>query len=186
MGRSSLEASATPELIARLEPHAASLEIHVDGGWITELTAEDIAAALGLIRGDSMPALVLRAKYGLEPMAGRRLMARLRGAAMLSYGLSLEQANRLAVLVWQAAILPAICGVCGGRREVLVEQLKIVCEGCQGTGVGKRSDGQLARALGASGREWRAIWEPKYCRLLETVMEWERRGIMHLVRALRD
>jgi hypothetical protein len=165
------------EDIALLEPHACSMRPGVDGNPIASMSWEDLCFALGCL-GDSAPSLVVRAKYGNEAQAARDLLRRLRGAvismsAHRGWNLAVSDVTRLAQVSLEAYILPPLCSVCGGRREAMIGALRVVCGGCEGSGLVAHSDASLAGKLGVTLDDWRQTWERRVTYVQHTLAGWE-------------
>ena len=170
------------ELVAKLEPSACSLDPRVDGWRLPEISAEDIAGALGMIRGESGPALLAHAKYGLEARSARKLLARIKGAALTQWApIEINLLHAFGMMILESAILPQLCMTCNGRKEVIVRDLRIVCKHCEGSGIGRRTDLSMASALSVSKGEWKGKWERRYVKMMDLVGAWDyeaRRAIL--------
>jgi len=153
--------------IAILEAHPVKYQPLVDGDPIAQLTWEDVTFALGTIE-DTAPSLLVRLKYGNEPQAGRQLLRRLKGYAHIAVSqtrleLSLEAIKRLAETALEVSVIPPICPTCGGRKEAMIGNLKVICEPCGGSGLIAAKG--LASKVGMSEADWRKV-EPKFHKLV--------------------
>lgn len=153
---------------------------HLAPGGIPDLTAEDIAHALGMIASEEA-----------------RLYARIKYCAQLEFAEDLARAMRRYILFrkvddkWRIprpdflldmtylmlaeAVDPHTCSWCQGRAEVKPEQGPvIVCEACKGTGKRAMRDGDRARLMDISKSSWSETWGERYRDVqIETVDKYE-------------
>lgn len=94
-----------------------------------------------------------RAVLQLMAMARRKL-----GRKRMS--VTSAQAQTLAIAAIMELLAP-YCRTCGGAREVMGAEIKVICPTCDGIGVHRYSDKDRAKVSGISFADW-PKWEQKY------------------------
>lgn len=166
------------ERVSELYPHAGNLEPRVDGGDLESMDANEMAHALGLLHGEYPGADLLRAKYGLDAGALRRLRARLRGSALVAYG---DTCDALVDAVLRALIDAHLCSVCGGRGHAMIGALRIECHYCGGVGRSAVSHRKLQAEIGHI-----TDWRRRYDTMLDRCKGWEGAAIAQVRDRLRE
>lgn len=172
------------EKLARLTTYSKGTKAEHDDFGFGGLSASDIAAALGKIRGDNAPSNLMRFKYCHDPREGRKLLAKIAGAIMLNTDVPLFMNTDLAILIMENSVMPQHCVICQGKGEMMAGELKIVCRACNGSGMAAKTDLYMAQALHISKDVWKATVEREYNRLMAIVESWEHRGRMAILEAL--
>lgn len=172
------------EKLAKLNPKIMGWNQRTDGAGFGNLTGEEIAAALGSIRSDDGPSCLMRAKYCHDPRELRKLLARVKGSLITSCDVPDEMLAPMALLVCEEVIMPPLCPVCQGRKETIVNNLKIVCKNCDGGGVVRKSDGYMASHLSITVREWQDKYLKQFALALDIAYGWEHQGRMAIMNAL--
>jgi len=166
------------ELLALLT--ARVQRFHLAPGGIPNLTAEDIAHALGNIRNDDA-VLYARVKFcgqsnyseNVARSIRRRFLERAADEnwRIPRHGFLLD----LSYLLFVEAIDPRTCPWCAGTAELRPEGMAvIVCEACNGTGRRAFRDTDRSRLVGVSPQSWANIWGARYSDMqADTVDKWE-------------
>lgn len=167
------------EDISRLEAHAGSFTPRVDGNPISTLSWEEVCFALATC--EDAPSLLVRAKYGQEVQAGRALLRRLKGSVLIlgaqkHWDLSPTQTATLATVGLELCMIPPLCPICGGRKEAMINALRVVCSGCHGSGLLSHSDVQMAQKLGVDLKDWLNTWEARVSAVLDLLNRWEQQA----------
>ena len=166
------------ELLALLT--ARVQRFHLAPGGIPNITAQDIAQALGMIAIDEA-----------------RIYARVKYCAQLEYADGLAWKIRLHIMTrklqasWRIphpdflldmsylmlaeSVDPHTCTWCHGRAEVKPETGPVItCGACEGTGRRRIRDTDRARLMGLSKSSWSDPWGERYREAqIETVDKWE-------------
>jgi len=153
---------------------------HLAPGGIPNITAEDVAAALGMMKNDEAR-IYARIKY-----CGQTEYADELARAMRRYILFRKADDgwriprpgfilAMSYLILSEAVDPHTCSWCEGRAEVRPEHGPvIVCEACQGSGRRRMKNGDRARLMGVSKSSWSDPWGDRYREIqIETVDKWE-------------
>lgn len=167
-------------MLSRLEPSACAFEQRVDGGWVAEVSMENLAGALGHMSADQ--SAIVRVIVLNDPRAYRYALSRVRGM-LLTGLLALDEQQTLAEIILKSVVTPEICPTCEGRSHTGHTKemaLMMTCPGCMGTGrrAHRGSDNpawkhifqaeyERCRAvlggwIGEAGRIWRAEMEDNY------------------------
>ncbi len=104
--------------------------------------------------------LLWRLKFGLDPGAykpAHKLLCRRVGA-------SRDTVRRLCGLAIQEWCMPQ-CGTCNGARELVIEDRRIVCKECEGTGLRRYADGERERLAGLRAGAWPG-WSKQYDQIM--------------------
>ena len=161
--------------MSKLSPKDAGYAPRVDNSGFQDITAQDLAAALGTIRGDSGPSLVAHAKYAHDVQSLRKLLAKLAGVA-LQWQLPLEQQRALVELVCRDTLGPTVCCLCNGRAFVMLVNSAILCKSCGGTGIRIPSQKRMAADLGISVAEWKGRYAALHQRLSDLLNDWDKQA----------
>lgn len=149
-------------------------------GGIPNITAQDVAQALGMIHNDEAR-IYARVKYagqleyaeGLALAIRRHIMTR-----KLDSGWRIPHPNFLldmSFMMLAEAVDPHTCTWCDGRAEVRPETGPVIqCGACNGSGRREIRDGDRARLMGISKSSWSDPWGERYRETqIETVDKWE-------------
>jgi hypothetical protein len=164
------------EKLAKLNPKIMGWNQRTDGHSIGHLTGEEIAAALGSIRTDDAPSILMRAKYCHDPKELRKLIARVKGTLITTFDVPESMLTPMAMLVCEEIILPPLCPVCKGRKEHITQHLKVVCNNCGGSGYVRKSDGYMASHLNITVSEWRNAHLKTFTSCCDILYGWEHEG----------
>jgi hypothetical protein len=116
-----------------LSVKAVDYSPRVDNYGLAENSWEMIAGALGAVHHPG--ADLLRAMYGGDHGACRKVLARLKGALLADLGI--DRAGVISEKVMRAFLFPPICPSCNGHGSLIINALKIECKKCHGTGAGQ-------------------------------------------------
>ena len=178
------------ELLALLT--ARVQRFHLAPGGIPNLTAEDMAHALGLVKNENAR-LYARVKFTGETESADSLACAIRRYIMICkldngwriprLGFLLDL-SRLMVI---EAIDPMTCTWCDGTEKDMTETGSvIVCDACHGTGKRRITDADRARLVGISKSSWSDPWGDRYRDTqIETVEKWEDIAVNALKKRLR-
>lgn len=166
------------ELLSLLTPRVQ--RFHLAPGGIPNLTAEDIAHALGMIQND-LARVYARVKYADQMEYAEGLVLAIRRHILLR---KLDEEWRIprkefildmSYMMLAEAVDPNICLWCCGRAEIKPETGPvIVCGACQGQGRKKIRDRDRAHVMGISKQSWSSNWNDRYIEIQEeTVDTWE-------------
>jgi hypothetical protein len=110
--------------------------------------AVDRVAASG--RASPLGLLLWKARYMLESSAYQSSKDGLRALYVSRY--PREEPRLVASVIEQCLheYLSPFCSTCNGAREMMVQELKMICAACNGSGVRKFSDEERARAMKVS------------------------------------
>ena len=166
------------ELIALVT--ARVQRFHQAPGGIPNLTAEDIAHALGLIQ-HSEARLFARVKYAHQFEYAEGVALSIRRKTMLEKLDNNWRISRkeflldMAYMILAEAIDPHLCPDCAGRGQGIVDNLVVICSSCGGTGEKKEiRDVDRARLLGVSKSNWHNNWADRYeDARRDTVLLWD-------------
>jgi ribosomal protein L40E len=170
-------------LLNKLSVKAAGYSPRVDSSGFQDISAQDVAAALGTIRGDSGASLVAWSKYGQDVRSLRRLLARLAGFS-LSWNLGLEQQRKLVELATRDYLGSDTCLNCNGRAFVMVESAAIMCRRCAGTGLRLPSQRRYAQDLDVTVGEWKGKYAAMHQKLIDLLSDWDREARQSIRRNL--
>lgn len=165
--------------VAKLAGSAMSYGERVGCGAAPEITAADVAHALGTII-DIEPAIAIRAVWAGDRAAQFKLEKLILN---LVYETAKNkrwqyrdksQLNRLALLCLELAIKPQLCSSCKGRGFILQTENspQEKCGVCDGSGVGGYSDSRMANELGIDRMGWTRLWEERYKQVTEVIIGW--------------
>ena len=139
---------------------------HLAPGGIPNLTAEDIAHALGKIHHPESR-LYARVKYCGQHMFAEELALSMRRYALMNIAKPEWKVPRklpthgdkewwldMCRLVLIEAVDPLTCTWCDGRAEVQAESKRIVCSNCRGTGKKSMTNADRARHMTISREAW--------------------------------
>jgi len=152
--------------MARLEPAACSFEPRMDGGWIAEITMENLAGALGHMTTDQ--ASLVRVIVLNDPKAYRHVLARVRGM-LLSSLLSLDEQVVLGKIIVQSVVMPSLCKTCTGHGQYMIDALVVTCPDCNGTG--KRHINGSEHGANSGIRNW-GWYDEEYQRCRRVLFGW--------------
>lgn len=166
------------ELLALLT--ARVQRFHLAPGGIPNLTAEDMAHALGLLRQEEVR-LYARIKYCGQVEYADKLAGRIRVYVMtrkLDSGWRIRRPDFLldmAYLLIAESVDPGVCPTCIGRAEVRPETGPvIICPDCNGSGKRPWHDTDRARAMDLAKSSWCETWSDRYKEAKEeTVDKWD-------------
>lgn len=97
---------------------------------------------------------------------------------------TLESLPTLAAAVIAEIATRPHCPGCEGRGETMAGELRLVCKGCGGSGLGAVSDRRRAGALGRDESSYRERWRGVYEWMLQKFSEAEQEAGWHFARAL--
>lgn len=172
------------ELLGHMNPKVMSWSARVDGDPLGHLSSHDIAAALGRIRGDDGPSTFLRAKYCNDAREARKLLALIGGSIITSHEVPAKYQTMMARLVFEHSLMPPLCPVCRGTKEVRLHEKVIVCHECEGSGVGEKTDAYMSSFINCTKAEWQGGLEQEYCQLMALTERWEQEGRKAILDAL--
>jgi hypothetical protein len=127
----------------------------------------DRVAAMG--KTSRLGSLLWRLKFANDPACYKPALYLLAKRLNTSRAI-LVKLCELAIREW---CLPQ-CDVCQGAREIIVEDLRIVCKGCEGHGIKRYSDREREAFLGLPRGSWRG-WAKKYGDVYSKLTDEERR-----------
>lgn len=132
--------------------------------WESDL---DRIAAMGF--SNRLGSLLWRLKYGNDPRSYRPALLLLAKSAKSGFPVG-KRLCELAIKEW---CMPQ-CEVCRGAKEIIVEDLRIVCKGCDGIGIRRYSNRERERLAGLPSGSWPG-WAKKYRHVWEVMTDAERR-----------
>lgn len=158
-----------PEAVKLLASHSVNLE---PSGGIPEVTAEDIAHALGTLK-HKYASLVIRVKYADQKELGRDLFVSLYTCMMESGAKDWIRPRphwvyEMCHTALNEFLAPALCPECNGLGEFLHKSLKITCESCLGTGKFRPVDPAIILKV----RNWKP-WDGQYRQIMGKLALWE-------------
>ncbi|MDP3937523.1 MAG: hypothetical protein Q8R92_05230 [Deltaproteobacteria bacterium] len=106
-----------------------------------------LAAAAG---GDTLGGLLLRMREGAQARWAKRVILILANRIREKHKLTRSIAEKTAMAALEEFLAPH-CTVCRGARVMVVEKVKIVCEGCGGTGLQRFSNTTRRQNIGTYG-----------------------------------
>jgi hypothetical protein len=127
----------------------------------------DRIAAMGFT--SRLGSLLWRLKYANDHRAYKPAVLVLAKKAKSGFPIGM----RLCELALREWCMPQ-CEVCRGAKEIMVEDLRIVCKGCDGIGVRRYTSREREAAAGLPVGSWRG-WAKKYGFIWETMTDAERR-----------
>jgi hypothetical protein len=65
------------------------------------------------------------------------------------------------------------CTVCQGVASRLIDGKTAVCEHCNGTGIHRINNREIARRLGISERQYHRKWKDRYNRIVAMLRRWD-------------
>lgn len=158
-----------PESAKLLAPHSINLD---PKGGIPDVTAEDVAHALGTLK-HKYASLVIRVKYAGQEELERDLFVSLYTCMMESGAKDWIRPRPRWILdmchtALSEFLAPALCPDCNGKGEFMHKSLKITCQTCLGSGKFKPIDPQ--DALNVS--HWK-LWDGQYRQIMGKLSLWE-------------
>jgi hypothetical protein len=132
--------------------------------WESDL---DRIAAMGFT--SRLGSMLWRLKYANDRRAYKPAKLLLAKQAKSGFDIGI----RLCELALREWCMPQ-CEVCLGMKEIMVEDLRIICSGCDGIGVRRYSDRERERLAGLPGGSWRG-WGKKYVDIWAVMTDAERR-----------
>jgi predicted RNA-binding Zn-ribbon protein involved in translation (DUF1610 family) len=154
------------DALSRLDPGACDFTPRVDGGWISEVTMENLAGALGMMTTDQ--ACLVRVIVLNDPRAMRHVISRVRGM-LISSSLSIDEQIKLAQVVVSSIVMPSLCKTCDGHAQYMRGALVITCPDCGGTG--HRNISGKEHAANAGIKQWRRHTDD-YDRCRDVLLSW--------------
>jgi len=153
---------------------------HLAPGGVPNLTAEDVAHALGMLRQEQVR-LYARIKYSGQIEYADKLAGMIRVHVMtkkLKAGWRIPRPDFLldvGYLMIVESVDPNLCPTCDGRAEVHPEVGPVImCEKCAGTGKRAWQDADRAAAVRLAKSSWSETWSDRYKEAKEeTVDKWE-------------
>ena len=172
------------EILGHMNPKVMKWAARGDGDAVGGLSAEELAQALAKIKGEDGPSVFMRAKYCNDAREARRLLALIGGSIITSHDIPVKYQTLMARLVFETALMPPLCPMCRGTKQVTVNDKVFICSKCDGHGMISKSDLYMASFLNASKEEWASHLEKEYCRLMSIVDRWEYLGRQAILSAL--
>lgn len=172
------------EKLARLNSKVMSWSERVDGDPIGHLTADELSIALARVKGEDGPSVFIRAKYCNDAREARKLLALIGGSIITSHEVPLKYQTLMARLVLENALVPPLCPVCRGTKQVKIDSKVFTCNKCEGHGILSKTDLYMASFLNATKEEWTSYLEKEYCRVMSIVDRWEYLGRQALISTL--
>lgn len=153
---------------------------HLAPGGIPNLTAEDIAHALGTIKNENAR-LYVRVKFAGQTRFADALACAIRRHIMLrkmDNGWRLPRPGflfDLATLMLIEAIDPLICTTCEGTAQrATTTGSVLVCEACNGAGQRRFTESDRIKMLGINKSSWYDPWSGRYRDAqIEIIDKWE-------------
>lgn len=109
--------------------------------------ADRVAAMAG---GNTLGGLLLRFRESAQPQWARRISLILARRVLHKYRLGHEIALRTAVCALEEFHSPH-CITCGGAKELVGANLRVVCDACGGTGKQRYTNGSRRARIGTYG-----------------------------------
>ena len=128
---------------------------HANLGWQEHEAAIDRVAAAG--RAERIGVCLWKARYMLEAWAYQESNNLLLKRFISRY--KAEDAGVAQKIVSQALqeFLLSFCSTCLGAKELIDDDLKIICEDCGGSGVKRYTDRERARSMQMSLQRYRSV-----------------------------
>ena len=122
-----------------------STDLTVESGAVHD--ADRLAA---MATGDALGGLLLRFRESDQLQWGRRIALVLANRIIRKFRLEREIATRTAIAALEEYWQPH-CIACGGAGALMLEQLRVVCEPCHGSGKQRYTDGTRRARIGTYG-----------------------------------
>ena len=123
-----------------------STNLELESGVVHD--ADRLAAAAG---GDTLGGLLLRVTDSAQPRWLKQIMLILARRVMDKHDLPRPVSHRIAMTALDEFRDPH-CGTCKGARVMIIDQLKIVCAACEGSGKERFTNGSRRARIGTYGR----------------------------------
>jgi len=179
-------ASDTRELLAMMTPHGVKVDGTLGGGKPT-LTALDVAGAMGLGRLTRRQALLLLVKYCDERHLKHELWViwfKHVWAKGQSWDVEPSQIRLVTDISLDECIGTNVCSACRGTMFVMLNQKRLDCALCNGTGRRYASERRMAAGFRCSRRQYRQVWEPRMRWAHQTLQSWESQAVDRIAKNL--
>jgi Zn finger protein HypA/HybF involved in hydrogenase expression len=179
------------ELLAMLAPRTVQMG-RIPGGGLPELTAQDLAAALGMSGSDKLSAELLLTKYAQDSDTRNSLKIRWRmrvGDHALHQKWDRKPRGTvfaLADLALFESLSAQRCPSCNGVAELLIGATVRQCPTCSGTGLPPTSDASVARALNLPLKDYQNRWRDRLAWARRELHRIEYEALIALDEALED
>jgi len=110
----------------------------------------DVDRLAAAASGHTLGGLLLRLREGGQDRWLRRIVLILTNRVRDKHKLTRSIAERCAIAALEEFISPH-CRVCNGARVMMIEKVKIVCDGCGGTGLQRFSNASRRESIGTYG-----------------------------------